>query len=198
MSSGQPGFGDVLERLRELSAQGDPLEKLSATVDFELFRAELTAALGTRDLCKGGGPSLEPLLKFRMLVLPLLHGLSLAQTEYLVVDRLSWILFCRLDPGDAVPDANTLWDFCEALIASGALERLFTHPDEALTGAGYLPMAGQIVDAALASALRQRNPKKSIDKLRRVKRRGHARDALIIFSSCPVGLAVAFAAFWLL
>jgi len=157
MSSGQPGFWDVQERLRELSAQGDPLEKLSVTVDFELFRSELTAAFGPRDLRKGGRPSFDPVLKFRMLVLQALHGLSLAQTEYLVADRLSWMRFCRLGPGDAVPDANTLWDFREALIASGAMERLFTRLDDAITGAGYLPMAGQIVDATLVSAPRQRN-----------------------------------------
>jgi IS5 family transposase len=86
-----------------------------------------------------------------------MHGLSLAQTEYLVADRLSWMRFCRLGPGDAVPDATTLWDFREALIAAGALERLFTRLDEAITAAGYLPMAGQIVDATLVAAPRQRN-----------------------------------------
>ena len=157
MSSGQSGFWDVQDRLRELSAQGDPLEKLAKTVDFELFRAELVAALGTRDRGKGGRPAFDPVLKFRMLVLQALHGLSLAQTEYLVADRLSWMRFCGLGPGDAVPDANTLWDFREALISSGALERLFTRLDAAITAAGYLPMAGQIVDATLVTAPRQRN-----------------------------------------
>jgi transposase, IS5 family len=117
----------------------------------------LVAALGTRDRGKGGRPAFDPVLKFRMLVLQALHGLSLAQTEYLVADRLSWMRFCRLGPGDAVPDANTLWDFREALISSGALERLFTRLDEAITAAGYLPMAGQIVDATLVTAPRQRN-----------------------------------------
>ena len=134
MSAGQPGFWDVQDRLRELSAQGDPLEKLARTVDFELFRGELTTALGTREGGKGGRPAFDPVLKFRMLVLQALHGLSLAQTEYLVADRLSWMRFCRLGPGDAVPDANTLWDFREALIGTGALERLFTRLDEAITG----------------------------------------------------------------
>jgi transposase, IS5 family len=43
-----------------------------------------------------------------MLVLQALHGLSLDQTEYLVGDRLSWMRFCGLGPGEAVPDANTL------------------------------------------------------------------------------------------
>jgi hypothetical protein len=81
MSAGQPGFWDVQDRLRELSAQGDPLEKLARTVDFELFRGELTTALGAREGGKGGRPAFDPVLKFRMLVLQALHGLSLAQTE---------------------------------------------------------------------------------------------------------------------
>jgi IS5 family transposase len=157
MSAGQPGFWDVQERLRELSAQGDPLEKLAATVDFEIFRAELDAPLGPRDRAKGGRPSFDPVLKFRMLVLQAMEGLSLAQTEYLVADRLSWMRFCRLGPGDAVPDANTLWDFREALIAAGALDALFVRLDRAITEAGYLPMAGQIVDATLVAAPRPRN-----------------------------------------
>ena len=65
--------------------------------------------------------------------------------------------FCGLGPGDAVPDANTLWDFREALIAAGALGALFTRLDAAITGADYLPMAGQIEDATLVAAPRQRN-----------------------------------------
>jgi hypothetical protein len=95
MSSGQGGFWDVQDRLRELSAQGDPLEKLATTVDFELFRADLTAALGQRNRSKGGRPAFDPVLKVRMLVLQALHGLSLAQTEDLLADRLSWM---RLPP----------------------------------------------------------------------------------------------------
>src|SRR5919106_1376877 len=157
MTGRQAGFWDVEERLRELSAQGDPLEKLAATVDFEMFRADLVAALGRRDPAKGGRPGFDAVLKFRMLVLQAMHGLSLDQTEYLLRDRLSWMRFCGLGPGDAVPDANTLWDFREALIAAGALEALFTRLDRAITAAGYLPMAGQIVDATLVAAPRQRN-----------------------------------------
>jgi transposase, IS5 family len=153
----QPGFWDVEERLRELSAQGDPLEKLTATVDFQIFRTDLEAALGVRDRSKGGRPPFDAVLKFRMLVLQAMHGLSLAQTEYLVADRLSWMRFCGLGPGDTVPDANTLWDFREALIAAGALDNLFARLDRAITEAGYLPMAGQILDATLVAAPRQRN-----------------------------------------
>ena len=41
------------ERLQWLSAAGDPLERLAAGVDFELFRPELDATLGRGDRAKG-------------------------------------------------------------------------------------------------------------------------------------------------
>ena len=125
MAGRQPGFWDVEDRLQELSAQGDPLEKLAATVDFEMFRRRSRRRRSGRAIrAKGGRPAFDPVLKFRMLVLQAMHGLSLAQTEYLVRDRLSWMRFCGLGPGDArARDANTLWDFREALIAAGRARR---------------------------------------------------------------------------
>ncbi len=42
---GQKGFWDFEQRLEELSREGDPLEKLAATVDFEMFRPILLRAL---------------------------------------------------------------------------------------------------------------------------------------------------------
>ena len=67
--------------------------------------------------------------------------------------------FCGLGPGDEVPDANTLWDFREALIAGKALDRLFERLDRAIQAAGYLPdgePCAEIVpegDAELATGL---------------------------------------------
>lgn len=144
-------------RLCQRSERGGPLETLAATVDVEIFCAEVAAALGARDRAKGGQLAFDAVLKFRMLVLQARHGLSLAQTECLVADWLSWMRFWGLGPGDTVPDANTLWDFREALILAGVLDALFARLDRAITEAGYLPMAGQIVDATLVPAPRQRN-----------------------------------------
>jgi hypothetical protein len=45
---GQPGWFDLNERYAALSAAGDPLERLALVVDFELFRADLDAALDGR------------------------------------------------------------------------------------------------------------------------------------------------------
>ena len=44
--AGQPGFFDFDERLGQLSSGGDPLERLSAVVDFELFHKPLAAYSG--------------------------------------------------------------------------------------------------------------------------------------------------------
>nr|WP_206455534.1 transposase [Aurantimonas marina] len=73
--------------MSQLSRHGDPLEKLSVTVDFEMFRADLAKAVPRGDRSRGGRPPFDPVLKFRMLVLQALNGLSLEQTEFLVKDR---------------------------------------------------------------------------------------------------------------
>ncbi len=62
--AGQPGFFDSDERLAWLSAAGDPLERLAAVVDFELFRGELERALQRSDRSKGGRPPYDAVLMF--------------------------------------------------------------------------------------------------------------------------------------
>lgn len=57
MAGRQTGFRDGEHRLRQLSDRGDPLEKLAATVNFGVLRAELVAAQGPRDRSKGARPA---------------------------------------------------------------------------------------------------------------------------------------------
>jgi hypothetical protein len=56
-----------------------------------------------------------------------------------------------------VPDANPIWAFREALKRTGAVEQLFAQFDGTLRKAGYLAMGGQIVDATIVAAPKQRN-----------------------------------------
>jgi len=46
---GEPGFFDIDERLKKLSAKGDDLERLNAIVDFEMFRTDLERAVPRSD-----------------------------------------------------------------------------------------------------------------------------------------------------
>ena len=64
---GQKGFWDFEQRLEELSQEGDLLEKLAATVDFEMFRPILLRALrrGRKRRGLGGRPPYDPALKFK-------------------------------------------------------------------------------------------------------------------------------------
>ena len=50
------GFFDFDERLRELSAKSDAMERLNAIFDFELFRPDLAQAVPHSDRAKGSRP----------------------------------------------------------------------------------------------------------------------------------------------
>jgi IS5 family transposase len=151
------GFFDVEERLAGLSKKGDDLERLAAVIDFELFRAELERAVPRADRAKGGRPPFDHVLMFKVLVLQTQNNLSDERTEFYLRDRLTWMRFLGLGLGDAVPDANTIWTFREALTKDGAIERLFERFDRELRSAGYLAMSGQLVDASIVAAPKQRN-----------------------------------------
>ena len=58
---------------------------------------------------------------------------------------------------DRVPDARTIWLFREKLTKAEAIGPLFEHFDAPLREAGHVAMSGQIVDASLIAAPRQRN-----------------------------------------
>jgi IS5 family transposase len=157
MTKEAPGFFDVEERLAELSAKGDDLERLNALVDFELFRPSLEAAVPRGDRSKGGRPPFDHVFMFKILILQAIHALSDERCEYLVKDRLSFMRFLGLGLADAVPDANTIWTFREALKKADAVDGLFARFDLALREAGFLAMSGQIVDATIVAAPKQRN-----------------------------------------
>jgi transposase, IS5 family len=164
--AGQAGFFDLEERLASLSKKGDDLERLSAVVDFELFRPELEAAVPRANRSKGGRPPFDHVLMFKVLILQTQNNLSDERTEFYLRDRLTWIRFLGLGLGDPVPDANTIWTFREQLAKAGAIERLFALFDRQLRAAGYLAMAGQLVDASIVAAPKQRNTEAEKQALR--------------------------------
>jgi IS5 family transposase len=156
MAAGIPGFFDVDERLAELSAKGDDLERVKSLVDFEIFRPALEDAVPRADRSKGGRPPFDHVLMFKVLILQAMHSLSDERCEYLIKDRLSFMRFLGLGLASAVPDANTIWTFREALKKANAIDALFGRFDAALRDAGFLAMSGQIVDATIVAVPKQR------------------------------------------
>jgi transposase, IS5 family len=158
----QAGLFDVDERLKELSAKGDALERLNGVVDFELFRTALEQAVPRSDRSKGGRPPFDHVLMFRVLILQANHNRSDERTEYLIEDRLSFMRFLGAGLADTMPDADTIWTFREALTRARignkpAIAILFERFDAALATAGFLAMGGQIIDASIIAAPKQRN-----------------------------------------
>jgi transposase, IS5 family len=168
---GQVGFFDVDERLKELSAKGDALERLNAIVDFEAFRPDLARAVPRSDGSKGGRPAFDHVFMWKILILQASHSLSDERTEFLIKDRLSFMRFLELELADAVPDANTIWTFREALTRAkidgkAAIDVLFRAYEASLTRAGFLAMGGQIIDASIVAAPKQRNTDGEKDEIK--------------------------------
>lgn len=164
----QAGLFGLSDHLKRLSAHGDPLEVLGRVVDFEGFRATLNYSDGR----KGGRPPYDPVTMLKVLVLAAQNNVADARMEYLIRDRLSWLRFLGFDLGAPTPDANTIRLFRERLTQAGALDALFAAFDRQLKERGYLPMGGQIVDATLVAAPKQRNTQAEKDAIKDGKTAG--------------------------
>jgi IS5 family transposase len=145
---GQAGFFEIDERLRQISAKGDSLERLNAVIDFELFRADLERAQPRAERVKGGRPAFDHVLMFKTLIL---------QANHKIRDRLSFRRFLGLGLADTVTDANKIQTFREALkrakiAGQPAIEVVFARFDAALAAAGFVAMSGQIIDASILAA----------------------------------------------
>jgi transposase, IS5 family len=168
----QAGLFGLSDHLKRLSAYGDPLEELDRIIAFEVFRPVLVAALAYGDGAKGGRPPYDPVAMFKVLILAAQNNVSDARMEYLIRDRLSWLRFLGFDLGAATPDANTIRLFREKLTEAGALDVLFADFDRQLKERGYLAMGGQIIDATLVAAPKQRNTQAEKDAIKGGKTAG--------------------------
>ena len=146
---------------REITQTVRGINKLNDAIDWELFRPELESLLvyDNRDLSKGGRPSFNPALMLKALVLQKYQNLRDEQTEFQIGDRLSLMQFLRLQPGDSVPDEETIWDFKGQLDKDGrdGARKLFECFALQLWGEGMIAREGSIVDASFVDAPRQHN-----------------------------------------
>ena len=163
----QSSFFDISERHALLERLGDPLPKIDNVVDWELFRPTLKRIRPKKDPRKGGRPPFDEVLMFKVLLLQQLYNLSDDQTEFQIRDRYSFSRFLGLEPEGRVPDSKTIWLYRERLMKRGLLDQLFSGLLRQIEDAGYLARRGQIVDAAMVEAPRQRNPRVENDQIKK-------------------------------
>jgi len=150
-------FFSHADRHTKLSQIGDPLERLNAVIDWNLFRARLEAALYSQERTKGGRPPYDPVLMFKILILAHYYNVADEALEYQILDRASWQRFLGLTIADSVPDARTIWLFREKLTKHNLVEELFALFGEELKRKAVIGTAGKIVEASFVEAPKQRN-----------------------------------------
>jgi IS5 family transposase len=153
----QTGLFDWQQRFEELDKGGDPLVKLNTLVDWETFRPTLEMLRQKQRKSNAGRKPFDVVVMFKILILQSLYNLSDDQTEFQIRDRLSFMRFLGLTLGGRVPDAKTIWLFRNQLTEAGLVREVFAQFDQFLRVHGFAAQKGQIVDASIVQAPRQRN-----------------------------------------
>lgn len=167
MKARQISIFDEEDRMKKISKIGDPLELLNKVIDWEMFRSTLNKAVVRKDNTrKGGRPSYDVVMMFKILVLIRLYNLSDDQAEYQINDRRSFMRFLGLDICDTVPDSKTIWKFRNDLSQTEVMEELFRLFDSKLKSEGLITHSGTIIDATFVDVPRQRNSREENKKIK--------------------------------
>ncbi len=150
---------DQHHRLEKIEKQKDPLIKLNAMINWEDFRPLLESAFPVVDPKVGGRPPFDRVMMFKVLILQRLFNLSDDQTEFQILDRMSFMRFLGLQLEDAVPDSKTVWAFKEQLNKKDIFNQVFDQFFRKLYQRGLIVHQGVIVDASFVEAPRQHPPK---------------------------------------
>ncbi|MCL2824364.1 MAG: transposase [Polyangiaceae bacterium] len=147
------GLSAEQRRLSMLSELGDPLEKLAAAVDFELFRPLLNEIFSNPDRPDiSDRPSWDYVLMFKILILCRLYNIADNNTEYLIKDSLSFQRFLGLTLRSPVPDSKTIWLYKDQFLQSGKSKVLFNMFTDVLLSKGIVSLVGSSMDASFSDA----------------------------------------------
>jgi len=167
-STGKQGLFDNQFTIDRLSEIGNPLEKISKVIDFEIFRETLESnLLNTNKKNNAGAKPYDVVMMFKIMILQRYYGLGDTQVEYQIIDRISFKKFLGLESGDKVPDEKTVWAFRENLTRIGVVAVLFNQFVKILEEKNLIFNEGKLVDASFTVAPRQRNTREENEKIKK-------------------------------
>lgn len=149
-NKGQAGFVEAFASQR--LGRNVRLERIDAQVQWNPFEKLLRKLVPEG----AGRPPYAPLQMFKALLLAQLYGLSDAELEEALNDRVSFRRFVGLTLEAEAPDHTTLCRFRNRLVEAGLATRLFDEFDLQLTERGLVLKQGTMVDATLVEAARRR------------------------------------------
>ena len=92
-------------------------------------------------------------------------GYTIAKKAFLSHARPGSLLGLGFE--DGIPDGTTLWLFREKLAQTGLIDKLFDQFDRHLNAKGYIARGGQMVDASIVPAPKQRNTREENEAIQR-------------------------------
>ena len=156
--SGTVTLFDTQDTKEKLSDLGNPLERLSQVVDFEMFRKALEDEFENKaKKSNAGAKPYDVVMMFKVMIIKHYYNLGDHQVQYQITDRQSFKDFIGLASGDKVPDEKTIWLFSEKMAKSGLSEKLFQQFVDELNSKGLIFNEGQIIDASFVLAPKQHN-----------------------------------------
>ena len=162
----EPGLFDLQMRVDQLNEFGNPLDRLNECIDWEMFRPQLKTIRDKQRKSPAGRKPYDVVVMFKILILQSLYNLSDHQIEFQIKDRLSFMNFLGLSLGDRVPDETTVWLFREQLKAAELIDPLFEQFEAFLDEAGFQAQKGQIIDASIVPAPKQRNSREENEQIK--------------------------------
>ena len=161
-----PGLFDEQFLLKKLDQKLDPLARLNSIVDWRSFLPIIEQALGRDKASAAGRKPYPSLFMFKILILQSLYNQSDEETERFLLRDLLARRFVGLCGCEFGPDFTTIWRFKEALTEAGVLDALHDAFSNQLDELGFQASKGQIVDASIVPAPRQRNSREENEAIK--------------------------------
>ena len=130
------------------------LSQIDLIVDWKPLCAIIEKAY-TKGRKHNGRPCHSPLVLFKVELLRTWYGLSDAEVESQVNDRLSFSRFVGIALDDVCPDSTSLCRFRKAMVAAAVYDDLLNELNRQLEQRGVLVKRGAIVDASITDSPRR-------------------------------------------
>jgi len=157
-TSGLFGIADFVVVNRK---RGTFLDGVAAMINWKRIEKLLKNGLGRTNEVTSGPKAYPALQMFKILLLQQWYGLSDQETEWAMLDRISFIRFVGLSLEESVPDHTTICRFRNALVEKKILQGLLDEVNKQMERQGKLVKKGVAVDASIISSAAR--PRKQVD-----------------------------------
>lgn len=137
------------------------LDGVQHMLNWQRIEKLLKSGLGRTGKAKPGVKAYPALLMFKILLLQQWYSLSDQETEFALLDRISFARFTGLSLTDPVPDHTTICRFRNLLVKKGLLEALLNEVNAQMEKQGKLVKKGVVVDASIVTSAA--HPRKQIE-----------------------------------